>query len=262
MQHETHTEHNHEHSHGETHAHHNAGAARVKSSGLSTQAAILIGAAIIAGSLILHGVLASKGGSSSNLALLESFGGRAPGTNDYIYGKKNSKVYLIEYSDTECPYCMAFHNAVTQIQQKYGDKIGFIYRHFPLTSIHPDAMPEAIKMTCVGKLKGDTAYYDFMTTLFDYKIAKKVNKIDETFVSEFLSKNSIDKAAFDACIQDPATKATIEESIADGAQAGVNGTPTSYVVIKDGDSYQVLKRFEGAAQFNLIAPLIEKALKL
>lgn len=229
---------------------------------LSTPIAILLGAAILAIGLLGHGYLSQKGG---NLDYLESFTGKAPTTDAYVEGKKNADVYFVEYSDTECPYCTAFHKTVSEMRQKYAGKITFIYRHYPLP-FHPDAMPEAIQLNCVGKLKGEKAYYDFMTKLFDFKVGKQESKqalkITPEFIAAFLSANGINSTEFNKCVADPTMKAEVEASIQDGSQAGVSGTPTSFILVKNGDDFKVVKKLEGASQSAFIIPLIEKALKM
>jgi protein-disulfide isomerase len=260
MQHETSKHHDgekehvhHEASHGEHVTHHKKGFE------LTTPLAILLGAVLIAIGLLGHGFF-SKGGGGE-LTYLDTFTGKSPLEEKHIEGKKNGDVYFVEYSDSECPYCIAFHKTVSEIRQKYAGKVTFIYRHYPLP-FHPDAMPEAIQMNCAGKLAGDKAYFDFMTKMFDYKVENKATKINDAFTDAFLAQNKIDKTAFTACRQDPAMKAEVEASMQDGSQAGVTGTPTSYVLIKDGNEFKVVKRLEGASQPSFIAPILDKALKM
>ncbi len=243
--------------HEVSHSHH---VVHPKKFELSTPVAILLGAALIAIGLLGHGYLSKGSSSGGSLAYLESFAGKSPLTDKFVEGKQNNKVYFIEYSDTQCPYCIAFHKTVTELRQKYAGKITFIYRHFPL-SFHPHAMPEAIELNCVGKLAGSKAYYDFMTKLFDFKVANKAEGIDDAFTSSFLVANKIDQAAFTTCKQDPSTKAEVEASLQDGQVAGVSGTPTSFLLVKDGDDFKVVKRFEGASQVGFIVPQIDKVLK-
>ncbi len=270
MQHEnTHTHENHEgtpHAHTATHevppahhTHHEMRSARIP--GLSTQTAILIGAVIIAIAVLGHGYISKGNNNGSSLAYLESFTGKAPNTDLYTEGKKDGKVYFVEYSDSECPYCIAFHNTVSQIRKKYAGQITYLYRPFPLTQIHPDALPEAVKMNCVGKLKGETAYFDFMTKLFDYKVAKQVGTLSPEFMSGYLKTAGIAEADFNKCVADPAITEAVQQSGQDGSQAGVSGTPTSFILVKDGEDFKVIKRFEGAVQSALVTPLIDKALK-
>src|SRR4051812_30166051 len=58
---------------------------------------------------------------------------------DYVKGNASSTVVLMEYSDFQCPACRAYLPLVRQVVQEYSSKIAFVYRDFPLTSIHFNA---------------------------------------------------------------------------------------------------------------------------
>src|SRR3989338_3710805 len=61
---------------------------------------------------------------------------------DWYKGNKSAKVAMVEYSDLECPYCKLFHPTMQQAIKEYGDKIKWVYRHFPL-DFHANAQKEA-----------------------------------------------------------------------------------------------------------------------
>src|SRR5882672_6720245 len=58
---------------------------------------------------------------------------------DHIRGNPSGEVTLLEYGDFECPYCGQAYPIVEKLLQEMGDEIRFVFRHFPLTQIHPDA---------------------------------------------------------------------------------------------------------------------------
>lgn len=86
---------------------------------------------------------------------------------DHLRGNKNASVILVEYSDYECPFCYQFHPTITQALNEYKDKIALVYRHYPLTNIHPSAMPSALAAECVAELKGEDAFWKFSDKLFE-----------------------------------------------------------------------------------------------
>jgi protein-disulfide isomerase len=71
--------------------------------------------------------------------------------DDWVKGNKDSKVIVVEYSDFQCPACAAYFPMVEQVMDEYKDKVAFVYRHFPLTSIHPHAEPMARAAEAAGK---------------------------------------------------------------------------------------------------------------
>jgi protein-disulfide isomerase len=59
--------------------------------------------------------------------------------HDHIRGPIDAPLTLVEYGDYECPYCGAAHPIVTAVQERIGPELWFVFRHFPLTTVHPHA---------------------------------------------------------------------------------------------------------------------------
>lgn len=84
---------------------------------------------------------------------------------DKVAGNPSAAVTFVEYSDLQCPFCIQFHPTVKQILTEYGDKVRFVYRHFPL-SFHPNARPFAEAVECANKLGGTEKFYDMVDAIF------------------------------------------------------------------------------------------------
>lgn len=102
----------------------------------------------------------------SGKAKTTPFKGSQISDSEFVNGERNG-VVLVEYADAECPFCVRFHPTVTNVMNAYTGKIGFAYRHFPLTQIHPNALPYAAAIECAGNLKGKDAYFGFIDRLFE-----------------------------------------------------------------------------------------------
>jgi len=85
---------------------------------------------------------------------------------DHLRGSINAPVALIEYSDLECPFCKSFHPSAQQVMDKYGDKVVWAYRHFPLESIHLSARSLAEGSECVAQLGGNDKFWDYVDFVF------------------------------------------------------------------------------------------------
>ena len=69
---------------------------------------------------------------------------------DHIRGNKNAQITIVEYSDFQCPYCLRFHETMKQIITNYSDDVRWVYRHFPLDSIHPVARKASEASECAN----------------------------------------------------------------------------------------------------------------
>ena len=69
---------------------------------------------------------------------------------DHVYGNKDAKVILFEYGDFQCPSCGVAFPQIKTIKEKYKAQIAFVFRNFPLTSIHPNALSAATSAEAAG----------------------------------------------------------------------------------------------------------------
>ena len=83
-------------------------------------------------------------------------------SDDHIKGSVEATVTIVEYSDFDCPFCTRFHGTMNNIVSKYsGDDVAWVYRHFPLEQLHPQAKAVAVASECVAKLGGNEAFWTF-----------------------------------------------------------------------------------------------------
>lgn len=82
---------------------------------------------------------------------------------DHVFGNPEADVVLIEYGDFQCPGCATFHNNFEPLMEEYKDSVAFVYRNFPLTSIHPNARAAAATVEAAG-LQGK--YWDMWNLVF------------------------------------------------------------------------------------------------
>jgi len=106
----------------------------------------------------------------TDVSKLTKFVGKVVDQNELQEMTNPTKVFVVEYSDAECPYCTRLHPTLKKIRTDYAGRISFVYRNFPLVQIHQHAQKEAEMISCVGKLGGAKAYYPFIDAIFDYKI--------------------------------------------------------------------------------------------
>ena len=81
-------------------------------------------------------------------------------SEDHIRGDINAPVKIVEYSDTECPFCKRFHTTMQEVYNEYGKtgKVAWVYRHFPLDQLHSKARKEAEATECAAELGGNDKF--------------------------------------------------------------------------------------------------------
>jgi protein-disulfide isomerase len=87
--------------------------------------------------------------------------------SDHIRGNSSATVTVVEYSDFKCPHCGQFHSTMKQIMNDYeDDEVAWVYRHFPLSRLHPQAPRIARASECVADQGGDEAFWTFADEIF------------------------------------------------------------------------------------------------
>ncbi|NIV34745.1 MAG: thioredoxin domain-containing protein, partial [Anaerolineae bacterium] len=61
------------------------------------------------------------------------------GERDHVQGPDDAPVTLVEYGDYECPYCRQVVPIIRDLQERFGDRLRYVFRHFPLSTAHPNA---------------------------------------------------------------------------------------------------------------------------
>jgi protein-disulfide isomerase len=223
---------------------------------LTTPVAIILGALLISLSHITYATIISN---QSNQEQLEPFKGRPIDESDLATGKIKSDIVVVEYSDTECPFCAQLHPTMVKLKEEYGSKVSFVYRYFPLVQIHPNAFEEARSAYCVGKIGGAEKRIDYINEMFTYKISKQ-NMTLPKGGKESLAKNiGIDQKEYTACMQDQTSSNAINASLEDGIAAGVEGTPATFVLIKKRNGYEVLSMIGGARPYAYFKAVLDEA---
>lgn len=82
---------------------------------------------------------------------------------DHVSGKTDSKVILTEYGDFQCPYCGQAYQPLKSVTDQYKGQVAFVFRNFPLTTMHPNALAAASAAEAAG-LQGK--YWEFHDLLY------------------------------------------------------------------------------------------------
>lgn len=178
--------------------------------------------------------------------------------NDHILGDVNARVVIVEYSDTECPYCKVFHSAMLSIMQEYGKegKVAWVYRHFPIAEIHSRAPKEAEAQECAGELGGNSKFWEYTNKL--YEITPSNNELDPKELTKIATQVGLSSTAFDTCLESGQYAPRVNLDVQNAQELGALGTPYSILIdTKTGDHYPL----EGAYPYSQLKQAIDLILQ-
>jgi protein-disulfide isomerase len=146
--------------------------------------------------------------------------------DDWVKGNRDAKIVLIEYSDFQCPACGFYFPLFKKLEEEFGENIAIVYRHFPLSSIHPNAKAAAYVAEAAGK---QGKFWEMHDMLFSNqnKWSDKRN-VDEIFVGYAQSLNlNIDQFKKDFSSKEIRQK--IENSYQNALRLGLDSTPSFFL---------------------------------
>lgn len=142
--------------------------------------------------------------------------------SSHTKGEGASGVTLIEYGDFQCPACKQYYPLVEEVVNKYSADITFQFRHFPLTSLHPNAFAGSRAAEAAGK---QGKFWDMYSKLYggqdDWKDATPPNKIFEAYAKQL----DLDMVKYESDFKSTAVNDTINADLAAGGKLGITGTP-------------------------------------
>lgn len=176
---------------------------------------------------------------------------------DHIFGKATAEVSVIEYTDFECPFCKQFHGTPKTLLERFGGRVNWVMRNYPLPFHDPAARREALAAECVARLAGNDAYWKYADALFANTKSNGAGLPEEKSTEKLAEAAGVKTSALTQCVNDSVMIKRIDDDIADGNAAGVSGTPTTVVRNnRTGASEAVV----GARPADAFVPVIEQML--
>jgi protein-disulfide isomerase len=158
------------------------------------------------------------------------------------FGPETAKVTIVEFSDFQCPYCAQASETVKQIRDKYGDKVRFVFRQFPL-SFHQNAHGAAEASLAAHAQGKFWPYHD--------RLFQKQGSLDRKSLEAYAQEVGLDLPAFKRSLDDGTFDGQIDTDVALARDAKVDGTPTMFIN---------QQRAPNPTEFDAVAPMIEAAL--
>jgi protein-disulfide isomerase len=159
------------------------------------------------------------------------------------FGPANAKVTVVEFSDFQCPYCSRAANVVHQIKEKYGDKVHFVFRQFPLP-MHQNAHVAAEAALAAN---GQGKFWEYHDRLF-----KNQQQLDRAGLEEQAKQAGLNMATFKKSLDEHKFAPTVDADMKLGESVQVQGTPSMFI---NG------ARVQNPTSFESVSEMIETALK-
>jgi Na+:H+ antiporter, NhaA family len=145
---------------------------------------------------------------------------------DHLRGSAEPAVTLVVYGDYECPYTRMAYHGVERALRELAAQLRFVFRHFPLTEIHPDAAGAALAAEAAA---AQDRFWEMHDLLFHNQ-----RLLDGGHLVAYAERAGLDLARFGSELRDGSHAARVEEDLRSGVASGVRGTPTLFV---DGRGY-------------------------
>lgn len=220
---------------------------------MDKEAKVFLGFAVGMVALVIAGaVLLSKSSSTANTNTTPEVvtdSSYLIRDNSNKLGKDDAKVKFVEFGDFQCPACGSANPIVKTLLAEYPDDVQFIFRNFPLISIHPNARPAAIAVEAAG-VQGK--YWEMFNKVFETQDDwSEARNAEEIFVG-FAKELKLDEQKFKDSLKNSEITKKIDQDMSDGDSLGVNSTPSFFI---NGTKYA------GGLSYDQLKASIESALQ-
>jgi protein-disulfide isomerase len=141
----------------------------------------------------------------------------------HFKGGQNAPVVIEEFADFQCPTCATVHTMMNEINASYGTRVKFIYRHFPLTQIHPNAFSAALASEAAG-MQGK--FWEMQNLLFQNQQRWSAASGAQALFESYAQTLGLDIEKFKADMAGTAVNQRVQADMQRGRSLGVNSTPT------------------------------------
>lgn len=243
----------------------------IKNNNLAIPIAIVAAGALIAGAVYFSGMNTNGTGRSGTQSETSpsAFGSggveniKPIATSDHILGNPRASVKVVEFSDTECPFCKSFHPTMHRLIEEYGEggEVAWVYRHFPLDQIHSKARREMAALELANELGGNEKFWAYLDRLFE--VTPSNDNLQLSQLVQIARDVGLPAEPFQKLLDENDTRGGkyanhIEENYQDAVTSGGNGTPYTVVIAPNGQKFPV----SGAQPYEAVRQVVEAALKL
>lgn len=162
---------------------------------------------------------------------------------DHVLGPANAPVTMVEYGDYECPHCGAAYPIVKLVLENFDDKIRFVFRHFPLSQVHPNAETAAEAAEFAG---AHGRYWEMHDGIFENQ-----DRLGLPLLFALVSALGLSEAELREALVNGTYEEKVKSDFLGGVHSGVNGTPTFFINGRRHDGSYAYPDLAAAVEANL-----------
>ena len=147
---------------------------------------------------------------------------------DHMLGPVDAPITLVEYGDLQCPHCRRAHGVVPRVLRRTGDRVRFVFRHFPLTESHPNALHAAEAAESVAAQAGEDAFWKMHDLLYEHH-PEWEDAQDDARILELAREAGANPDVVAADLDADKYEEHVKADFMSGVRSGVNGTPTFFI---------------------------------
>jgi protein-disulfide isomerase len=147
---------------------------------------------------------------------------------DHQLGPAGAPITLVEYGDLQCPHCRRAHGVIPRVMRRLGDRMRFVFRHFPITESHPNALHAAEVAESVAAQAGEQAFWKMHDLLYEHQ-PEWEDADDDARILELAKEAGANPETVAADLEFDRYEERVKEDFMSGVRSGVNGTPTFFI---------------------------------
>ena len=144
-------------------------------------------------------------------------------SGDHAKYGTDKKVTLIEYGDFQCPSCAAYYPVVKQVAEKYKDQVNFVFRNFPIISIHPNAFAAARSAEAAAN---QGKFWEMHDRLYETQNSWSSATSQQALFESYAEELGLDMTKFKQDYASTETADRINRDVSSAKQFSISGTPT------------------------------------
>ena len=178
---------------------------------------------------------------------------RAVSPTDHIIGNPSAPIVIVEYADIDSEFSKKLQLTMEQLMTEYasGNKVAWVYRHFPVTTIHPNAAVNALAAECAASVSGPATFFQFINAM--NAAAPGAISFDPKRYGAIVAQLSLPKEAFDACVASQTFEKRVHDDYRNALASGATGSPYIILLVQG----QKPRQIQGAPPYKALKRILD-----